>query len=141
MFNSLQFEQHLKGAFSSWKDAWFKNTLVNFKNLLTSVQNEEIADVGNELSSLIGCEPCQKFVHWLRSPPVDDILLGVFNQLVSKACLAEYDTFTCENVIEMESQRLKEGLFAVIFTEARICGSYFPVCDVAYSSLESKDYA
>jgi len=40
----------------------------------------------------------------------------------------------------LETQRLKEGLFAILFTEARICGSFFPVCEVAYTPLEPKDY-
>jgi hypothetical protein len=41
----------------------------------------------------------------------------------------------------METQRLKDGLFAVLLTEARICGSYFPVCEVKYTPLEPIEYA
>ena len=90
---------------------------------------------------MIGCEACQKLISWIRSPPIDDWVVDLFNLSVMQACLADYDPATCQNAIEMERQRLKDGLFAVFFTEARICGSLFPVCEVAYSPLEPKDYA
>jgi hypothetical protein len=98
-------------------------------------------NVGNELNQLIGCELCQKMVNILRSPPVDDWVVACFNWSVRRACLADYDPVTCENAVKMETQRLKDGLFAILFTEARICGSYFPVCEVAYTPLEPFDYA
>jgi hypothetical protein len=41
----------------------------------------------------------------------------------------------------MERTRLREGLFALILTEPRICGSVFPVCKEAYLNLDSEDYA
>jgi len=78
---------------------------------------------------------------WIRSPPIDDWVVDFFNLSVMQACLADYDPNTCKNAIQMERQRLKDGLFAVFLTEARICGSLFPVCEVSYSPLEPKDYA
>lgn len=41
----------------------------------------------------------------------------------------------------METERLKENLFAILFSEARICGSLFPVCEIKYKDLKIEDYA
>ncbi len=41
----------------------------------------------------------------------------------------------------MERKRFKDGLYAGFFTEERMCGQFFPVCEVTYSPLEPNDYA
>ena len=77
---------------------------------------------------LLGCNLCQSFIGFVRTPPVDDYVVRLLSQGGERACLAEYDEISCKNAVEMEYERMKQSLFTSVFTEERFCGYLFPVC-------------
>ena len=95
MFNSLQFENFLKENATSLKKLMMSNSVGHFIPLISYLRNDDLPKLSDELGSLFGCNLCQSFVHFIRSPPVDDYIVNVFNLSVLRACMSEYDIKTC----------------------------------------------